>query len=79
MSGEKLDLEKGLSGGSLTNLERQLIDEYLLSKGYRMVDLHSLPKEEAKALMREACLDAALKLAEIEARVKFRKEIEASD
>jgi hypothetical protein len=47
----------------------------LHDKGYRLEDLHGLPKEEAKRLMTEACRYASLKLAEIEAKAKLRKEI----
>ncbi len=60
-------------------LERKLINEYLHSKGYRRQDLENLTKQEAKKLMREACHYAALKLAEIEARSKFRQNIRAPD
>lgn len=60
-----------------STLERKLITEYLLSKGYRRIDLGRLTEQEAKILMREACHYAALKLAEIEARSKFRQNIKA--
>jgi hypothetical protein len=77
MSEEKFNLEECLKEWPESELERHLIEEFLLSKGYRMADLHLLPKEEVVALMREACIHAALKLAEVEARARFRKEIEA--
>lgn len=57
-------------------LERKLIAEYLLSKGYRLSSLKNLPKKKASSLMKEACRYAALKLAEIEARSKFRRKIQ---
>lgn len=79
MSEENIDLDKCLSEGPQSALEHSLIEEYLLSKGYRMADLRSLPEDQAKALMKEACLFAALKLAEVESKVRFRKEIEAPD
>jgi len=60
-------------------LERKLISEYLLSKGVRRQDLGNLPEQEAKILMKEACHYAALKLAEIEARSKFRQNIRAPE
>jgi hypothetical protein len=60
-------------------LERKLISEYLNSKGYRRQDLRNLPVQDAKMLMREACHYAALKLAEIEARSKFRQNIRAPE
>jgi len=56
-------------------LERQLINDYLKSKGYTRQDLLTLPLEEARALMTGACTYASLKLAEIEARSQFRKKI----
>jgi hypothetical protein len=57
-------------------LERKLIAEYLLDKGYCLSDLKKLPKKKASNLMKEACRYAALKLAEIEARSKFRQKIQ---
>lgn len=56
-------------------LERKFINEYLESKGYNMTDLAIMPVQEAQKLMIEACQYATLKLAEIEARSKFRKTI----
>lgn len=56
-------------------LERRLIKEYLLEKGYRWSDLRAMPEEERRALMREACMYAATQLANIEARSKFRQKI----
>jgi hypothetical protein len=60
-------------------LERKLISEYLHSKGYSRQDLRNLPIPQAKMLMKEACHYAALKLAEIEARSKFRQNIRAPE
>jgi hypothetical protein len=65
------------TGGPESGLERRLIAEYLLSKGYRRSDLRSLPEEERKALMKEACIYAALRLANIEAKTKFSQKIKA--
>jgi hypothetical protein len=59
-----------------STLERKLIAEYLLDKGYCWSDLKNLPKKKANNLMKEACRYAALKLAEIEARSKFRRKIQ---
>ena len=56
-------------------LERHLIAEYLLSKGYRRSDLQNLPEAHRKKLMKEACMYAAIKLANIEAKSKFRQKI----
>jgi hypothetical protein len=62
--------------GPQSALERRLIAQYLLSKGYRMPDLACLPEHTAKSLMKQACLYAALKLAEIESRARLCREIE---
>lgn len=56
-------------------LELMYIDEYLQERGYTMKDLCALPEEEAKRLMIEACRYASFRLAEVESRAKFRKEI----
>jgi hypothetical protein len=69
------DLERCVGEWPESALERELIREYLREKGYSMEDLHKLPEEDAKSLMREACLYAALKLAEVESKAKFRQEI----
>jgi hypothetical protein len=61
--------------GPQSALEKKLIKEYLLEKGYRLKDLRGLPKAEAVSLMKEACLYASLKLAEVESRAQFREEI----
>jgi hypothetical protein len=57
-------------------LERELIAEYLRNKGYCRKDLRKLPIEEAEKLMKEACMFASLKLAEIEAKASFRQKIQ---
>jgi hypothetical protein len=62
--------------GPQSALERNLIREYLRGKGYKMQDLRNLPEDEAKRLMREACQYATFKLAEVESRAKFRREIQ---
>jgi len=69
------EIEKLASEGPQSALERKLINEYLQKKGYRIDDLQVLPKEEAKQLLKEASSYASLKLAEVEARAKFRKSI----
>lgn len=56
-------------------LERELIREYLRSKGYRWEDLRKLPREENRYIMKQACQYASLKLSEIEAKVGFRRKI----
>lgn len=57
-------------------LEQQLIIDFLADKGYTLVDLKTLPASFAKELMTAACSYASLKLAEIEARSKFRNKIQ---
>jgi hypothetical protein len=60
-------------------LERQLIIDYLAEKGFRLSDMRSLPADQAKELMTAACTHASLKLAEIEARSRFRRKIQFED
>ena len=71
------DVEKCLAEGPQSTLERNLIAEYLQSKGYEYKDIRTLPTELAKTLMKEACLYASLRLAEVESRAHFREEIRA--
>jgi hypothetical protein len=75
MSAESLFEDRDLIMGPESGLERKLIAEYLLDKGYRMSDLRRLPKDQRKTLMKEACLFAAIRLANIEAKSKFRRKI----
>lgn len=75
MSATTIDPERLSAEGSKSLLERTLIAEYLLSKGYLMSDLRELPPQVAKSLMREACRFSALRLAEIEAKAEFRQKI----
>jgi hypothetical protein len=62
-----------------SELERQLITDYLKSKGYSRQDLLNLPEEEAYRLRFEACQYASLKLAEIESRAGFKHKIHYED
>jgi len=68
-------VERCASEGPQSALEKRLLEEYLREKGYSLEDLHKLPKDEAQRLMREACTRVSLKLAEVEARARFREEI----
>jgi len=77
MSGADIDIDKCLSDGPQSALERKLVEEYLQSQGYRIEDLHKLPEEKVKELMTEACRFASLKLAELEAKSHFREHIRA--
>ena len=68
-------LDQRLAEGPQTALERKYMEEYLEGKGHRLEDLAKLPADEARQLMREACQYAALKLAEVESKVRLRKKI----
>lgn len=69
------NVDKLLPIGPQSALERRFIKEYLHEKGYLLEDLKRLPLEESKLLMTEACRYASLKLAEVESRAQFKKEI----
>lgn len=60
-------------------LERQLIIDFLKEKGYKLGDLKRLPRKQSKALMSQACTHASLRLAEIEARSRFREKTHFED
>ena len=72
MSDEAVDLNRFFVGSPQTILERTLIAEYLLSRGYLLSDLKDLPVKGAKRLMKEARRFAALRLTEIEPRSPFQ-------
>ena len=71
------DIDKSAAEGPQSALEKQFIQEFLESKGYKLEDLSGLPDGKRELLMREACQYASLKLAEVESRAKFRQEINA--
>jgi hypothetical protein len=75
MTEKPYDPEECISEGPQSALERHLVEDYLQSKGYTKEELQKLPKDQAKALMREACTYASLKLAELEAKSQFRDDI----
>lgn len=56
-------------------LERYLINEYLEDKGHTMKSVKSLPEDEARRLMNSASTYASGKLAEIEDKSRFSKDI----
>ena len=60
----------------MSTLERRYIKQYLLEKGYTIEEWKRLPTKQAHKLMSEACRYAALKLAEVESRARFRHTIE---
>jgi hypothetical protein len=57
------------------DLERSLIETYLKSRGYTRADLKKLPEAQARQLMKEACIYASGKLAELEKRAQFLQEL----
>ena len=69
------ELDRCIGDGPQSVLEMQFLEEYLREKGYSLEDLHLLPEELALRLRKEACLYASLKLAEMEARGHFVREI----
>lgn len=61
-------------------LESMLIDDYLRQHGFTSIkDLCKLPVDEAKRIMIESCRYASLKLAEVESRDTFQREIHVGD
>ena len=77
MSDAPLDLDGCMSEGPQSALEKHLVEDYLKSKGYSREDLHQLPEEKVRELMKEACTYASLRLAELESKSQFREEIRA--
>ena len=69
------DLEKKMLELPEATLERMYIEEYLAEKGHSIMSLRTLPKDEARKLMMEACRFATFKLAEVEARARLQHEI----
>ena len=56
-------------------LEKAYIDEYLREKGYSIKELSMLPDQDAKRLMKEACLYAAFKLEELESQARLHAKL----
>jgi transposase len=56
-------------------LEKTLIEVYLKGKGYTREDLKNLPPADARQLMKEASTYASNKLAEVELKARFVKEL----
>jgi len=56
-------------------LERMYIEEYLRSKCLSLADLKKLPPVEARKLMIEASTWASTKLAEVETRADFVRDL----
>lgn len=72
---DTLDPDSCESEGPQTTLEQLFITEFLKEKGVTLETLRQLPPEEAHKYMRQACLYASLKLAEVESRARFHQEI----
>lgn len=77
MSSEFYTPDRNRENSFESSLERRLIVEYLLNKGYRLSDMRSLPPEQRKGLMKEACIYAAVRLAHIEAKSKFNQKFKS--
>lgn len=78
MNETAFDIDRCAGEGPQSALEKRLIGQYLSDRGYTLADLQEMPEEQAQALMQEACRYASLKLAEVESKSKFRKDIEYS-
>lgn len=64
-----------IKGSPQSELELQFIRQYIQEKGFNRQDLRTMPKNQANELYRQACRYATLRLAEVEARAKFRHKI----
>lgn len=72
------DIDRSITEGPQSALERQYIEEFLNEKGYSLKTLRTLPEQDRMELLRAACTYASLKLAEVESRSRFRQEIQTS-
>jgi hypothetical protein len=71
----KLQINDYVETGRQSGLEKALIGEYLLGKGFYLEDLKTMSKTDAKNLMDGACRFSSLKLAEMESRSQFRRKL----
>jgi hypothetical protein len=60
-------------------LERSLIEEFLLAHGHRPRDVPALPEEQRRHLLEGASVYAAGRLAEIQARAHYLHELDHQD
>ena len=60
----------------LEGLEMKLIKEYLQREGYGESEMAAMSPEARREVMVAACMHAAIRLAQIEARSKFIQKIE---
>lgn len=58
-------------------LERALIDEYLLTRGYDQHALQDLPEAVRQGLLAQASLYASSRLSEVDARSRYVHELHA--
>jgi hypothetical protein len=56
-------------------LEKTYINEYLRENGYSVKELNSLPDQDAKRLMIEACQYAAFRLEELESQARLHTKL----
>jgi len=73
MSIESLDIR--FPGTPLDELERVFIDAFVRARGYDPRQLSVLPEAELEALLKDASIDASVRLAEIESRSHLVHEI----
>ena len=64
-----------VSKDSRSYLERQLIIDFLATKGYCQKDLKALPGSKSKKILTEASIYASNKLAEIQAKHRYLQTI----
>ena len=56
-------------------MEKTFLEEFLRKQVYSLAKLKTLPPEQRRALMIEACKYASLKLAQVESKAGFRDKI----
>ena len=56
-------------------LERSLIEEYLVAHGTSLTAVQTLPPEDAAILLNQACLYASGRLTEVESRAHYVEEL----
>jgi len=56
-------------------LEEQLIEDFLRSRGVKRSELAAMPEEQARRILIDASVYAASKLAEVEARAHYVHDI----
>lgn len=57
--------------------EKELVEEYLLERGYTLESLKKLPVNLVKQLMKEAFQHATLKMEEVKAQAHFVKGLQS--